>query len=163
MGYFLTLWHWVLQPFERYKSPQYPLDMTSFIWCASRKNWGWLTEPFGRIPSWCLRFFRGSFLFSPDFSATQSWKWVWCFPRMVKLNPIALTPGHWPLVTRSKIRPGGFPSFRAAVAWQGIRYSGSPKIMLAHLSAEIILSTERSGLRLHLLVLNEMGGGRGYD
>ena len=35
------------------------------------------------------------------------------------------------------------------------------KKTLAQLWAEIILSTERSRLRLHLLVLNEMGGGRG--
>ena len=34
------------------------------------------------------------------------------------------------------------------------------KKTLAQLWAEIILSTERSNLRLHLAVLNEMGGGK---
>jgi len=35
------------------------------------------------------------------------------------------------------------------------------KKMLAHWSLEIISFAERSGLRLHLAVLNEMGGSRG--
>jgi len=39
----------------------------------------------------------------------------------------------------------------------------SNKIMLAHLSAEIILSVQQSKLRLHLAVLNEIGVSRGED
>ena len=35
------------------------------------------------------------------------------------------------------------------------------KKMLAHLSAEIISSSQQSNLRLRLAVLNEIGGGRG--
>ena len=37
------------------------------------------------------------------------------------------------------------------------------KKMLAHLSAEIILSVQQSELRLRLAVLNEMGVDRSYD
>jgi len=82
---------------------------------------------------------------------------------MVKQHAHGLTPDRWPLVTPIKIRPGGLPPFRATVILQGIRYSDSSKIMLAQPGGEILLSAERSELRLHLLVLNEMGGGRVHD